>query len=295
MQSTKWPSVNVYIRQALGDLRIAAFLIFVAADKSPLMLLGVLLIFQLPSLAYSAMLLRTLRHTPVESVRYSRPTTWSISYRMLFYLPLALLLYLSIENTWTFEAIGYSPNSSWLASVVVGIVAAYFTRRLITVADGLLWRSDSASEDSTLTAFDASVVRQHLPRGRARWLSVLDTIVLGPIAEDVVYRGFFVYFGGNLFGEFPSIVFGLLLCVWMHLYQGPRRMIAVVVFFAVSVSLLYSPLGLLAVIAFHAASNAYAVAMLRPNGLRYLQHQRERRVEANRRRITPSGDALVTE
>jgi hypothetical protein len=64
-------------------------------------------------------------------------------------------------------------------------------------------------------------------------LSHFNTAFLGPAFEELVYRGFFVYFVGETVGSMAlGVLTGLLLCLWMHLHIGPRKLLSIILFFA---------------------------------------------------------------
>lgn len=109
---------------------------------------------------------------------------------------------------------------------------------------------------------DLAVLGSYLPRGRFwQGLKLFRLVLLGPVLEEIVFRGFFVYQLGILIGSVAvAVAIGLALCLCLHVYQGTHLLGRHVAFYVIVVALLYSPLGLTAAIGFHIGCN-YCYAM----------------------------------
>jgi hypothetical protein len=224
-----------------------------------------LLVCEGPTLQRSLSAYFMLRRPADHRLVAFRPHLGIVVYGYFKYVLLALALLVSYDSTWTLEDVGLTSPIHWTGAIAIGLVAGVGFNWAI----GHLWRRLANSESSSI--HNISLVRQHLPRGRtARMLSHLDTAVVGPIGEEIVHRGFFVYYVGETFGSpVAGMVAGLISCLWLHLHLGNRRLVGVVAFFFTCAALLYSPGGLLAAIVFHIFCNVFFIAQLKMAAARY--------------------------
>lgn len=285
MREKEWPRVNRWIRLFLAILIVVAFFVLVgrldniesnATARDRFVLLGVLFVFHLPALLRSTKLYCSLRHESVAKVRHHRPALSHICFGILSYLPLAFVLLISFGRLWTFEAIGFSSRMHWAWPIVAGVGWAIIFKVVLAYVYRFASRQTKDSPDS----FEASLIRRQLFRGHmARTLGYFNLVIISPTFEEFIYRGFFVYFVGHLFGTIiAGVLTGLLLCVWLHIYMGPSTILSVISFFVASIVLLYSPFGLLSVISFHAACNAHYMVDLQLQSVRYLNYVRSCRL-----------------
>lgn len=249
-----------------------------AGDR--VILLVTLFAFHLTALLRSAKIYRTLRRRRAENVFVCRPRTWHVCYWLLAYLPVGFVLLVSYGRLWTLLDIGATSSVHWALSILVGLLAGvafqtvtYFFRR----------RNDPVGIPKSHEVY---VLRCHLARGHAaRMLLNFNTALFGPAFEELVYRGFFVYFLGETVGSTAlGVLAGLLLCIWMHLHIGPRKLLSIVFFFAATTTLLYSPFGWLSGVSFHVACNAMYVTQLHSMANRYLRVLSEKRLLRTERR-----------
>jgi membrane protease YdiL (CAAX protease family) len=110
---------------------------------------------------------------------------------------------------------------------------------------------------------------QSVPRGRiAAWFEAVSSGVISPIKEEIVYRGFFVFFLSRSFDNLAlGIGVGLILFLLLHLYQGPWQWPSHLLFFAFVTVLTFSPLGLWSAIGLHIAWNTLCVLQQRRDAL----------------------------
>jgi hypothetical protein len=153
------------------------------------------------------------------------------------------------------EHVGWSASDTGVVSplvagiaVILGAAASLPYLRLLAA----LPRGSRGPQVASRRA-DLAVLGQNLPRGRFwRGLNLFKLVLLGPLLEEVVWRGFFVYRLGNLIGSVAAaIAIGLALCLCVHLYQGAHCIGRHIAFYTIVVTLLYSPLGLTAAVGFH--------------------------------------------
>ncbi len=241
------------------------------------LLLFVLVAFHLPTLLRSTVLYALLSRNMTR--RRNRLSSWHVVQRLLNYFPLLLVLIITYGRNWTFSSIGFDSSIHWGWSVSVGIGSAIAFERVVA----RVYRLRARSSNSWPSAFDIEIVRIHLSRGtKAQAFQFFETTVLSPVFEDLIYRGFFVYFWGNLLGSpLAGIVIGFIFCIWLHMYMGREKLLSVALFFAASVTLLHSPFGLTSTIAFHATCNARYMINLKSHALRYLTFVHNRRQTAN--------------
>jgi len=284
VREKEWPRVNCWIRLILAILMVVAvFVLFArlggiestATNDDLLVLLAVLVVFHLPALLRSTTLFFSFRRKSAEDIRHQRASLWHVSYNMLAHLPLAFVLLISFGRLWSFDSIGFSSRFHWVWGTAVGVGWAIVFMIILAYLYRFASRHTKDSPDSS----DAVLIRMNLPRGRtAQMLQFFETVFFCPTFEEFIYRGFFVYLVGNVVGSAVAGIFiGLLFCIWLNLYMGPSKLLSVVSFFVASIVLLYSPFGLLSVIAFHATCNTRYMIHLQLRSARYLAFVRDSR------------------
>ena len=113
------------------------------------------------------------------------------------------------------------------------------------------------SENFDEVAFLA--VRATWPRHPvAKGVNFVATCLFNPVIEEIMYRGILVSLFGTLIGSYlVSVTIGIFLCLGAHLYQGTRALPYHGLFYAFSVFLLFSPLGLVGAIGMHFAADFF--------------------------------------
>lgn len=113
------------------------------------------------------------------------------------------------------------------------------------------------------------------PRGRAQKRATFVALCLNPITEEFIYRGVLVWLLGNQIGSHPTaVVLGLLVSWAVHLYQGPRALLAHTLTYAITIILLYSPLGLIGAIGFHYGGDLVPLLTIRRQMNRWISRHR---------------------
>lgn len=207
------------------------------------------------------------RLTPAELVRFG--------FRQL--LLTAVLLVTFVNGTWTSQSVGIPRPVNWSETILAGelgfaaVIAANFV---------LLW----ATRTFQVTRMVA--MRGNLrvwPRGRLeKWLAVLFIMGFNPFVEELVMRGVLIHQWGQLLGSpVIPIAVGLVLNGALHWYQGARMQLWHGLFFAVAVTLLYSPWGLPAAMVAHVFGDVLPLLTLGRVVRRIRKaRQRERRAAA---------------
>lgn len=282
MRQRYCPLFPELLRQLLFLLMLLALivLLFRLIHHSPatqredqLILVMVLVVFHLPALIRSPFYyFAAKRHTP-DQIWYPRGSLYSEVYQLLTYAPLTLVLAVSYGRLWTFASIGFANQLPWTSSVYLGMLCF----AVFAFTSEQLRKRLSRNEEDSLSTNNAMYLRSSLPRGRlAQALSAFQTAVFGPVFEEIVCRGFFVYYLGQLIGSpWVGVGFGLVVCVWLHWYQGVGRILPVVAFYFCTVLLLYGLLlfgsGLLGAIVFHILCNTSVVLALRNHAKSYVE------------------------
>lgn len=219
--------------------------------RDQFLLLVVLLLCVLPDLLRSMKIYFSFRQKSSEEIRHQRPDRRHIPYLLLRYVMPTLVLYVSHDRLWYESSIGIASGLNHATPCFVGIFAAIVFFEILEFIDRQFTSHESP------TSHQASTIRLHLPRGRLALIHArLDLVLISPAFEEILYRGFFIFFTNELLGTFVlGILIGLVLCLSVHLYQGIPNLINVVLFFFVTVFLLYSSFGLLSSFSFHATCN----------------------------------------
>ncbi len=108
------------------------------------------------------------------------------------------------------------------------------------------------------------VLRCIWPRSERRRRKLLAVLLANPFTEELIYRGFLVFYLGHLFDSILlfSIV-GLVVCLTIHLYQGVKMLHFHALFCIASILMLLSPLGLVGCFGFHLAGDIIPFAGMR--------------------------------
>ncbi len=216
------------------------------------LLLGILFASITPTLWHS------LRQDVVRIRQFGRNprATWSQHlHSLLSHSFVACVLLASYGRVWNFDDIGFRTVSPWSWTILLGLLYYSFWNLAQTLIGKFCYPAGDSAEEVLRRVWIANF----LPRGRiAQVLQVFGSAVLGPIHEEIVYRGFLVYFLGNLTGH-PTlaILVGLVLCITVHLYQGFWAIPYHVLFYATVVTILYSPAGLLTAVVMHVANSLH--------------------------------------
>jgi membrane protease YdiL (CAAX protease family) len=171
-----------------------------------------------------------------------------------------IFLYRLLNNTDVdFSDIGIKYNYSFLSSFLIGILI-YFIFIAILKLTIRLPKFNSIKNTNNYLVF-----RQILPRNKsAKLYFIISVCILNPFIEEIIYRGILVYYIGNYFNIYwLSIIIGLVFCLGVHLYQGVYNMYFHLLFYFISVALLFSPLGLVASFGLHFAGDIFPTLNIR--------------------------------
>lgn len=147
---------------------------------------------------------------------------------------------------------GFKTNVSVSLSVVVGLLA-YIT--FILIYDRVIKK---------LGMYNSMVVSSYLthrkiiPRSKRGKKQLFVGLMLNPFSEEFIYRGFLIFYLGELIEFHPlMIAIGLIVCVLIHTYQDLKNIYFHAGFCAISIFLLYSEFGLIACVSFHVLGDLY--------------------------------------
>ncbi|WP_425617004.1 CPBP family intramembrane glutamic endopeptidase [Anatilimnocola sp. NA78] len=236
-----------YFRQRQGELEADSILI----DRW--LLLVFLLLRELPTWWYSVQMLLRRPDDKSPEFQVTRATWVAPVNHMLGHIFVLCVLVASFGRVWTFADVGFRTASPWSWTILVGLLCCHFMIKAQNVLAGFLYRQNAELEEQQRRMF----VTMQLARGRvAQVLDVINSGIVCPIHEELVYRGFLVYMLANL-TQLPwlAILFGLVICLIVHLYQGWWAIPTHILFYVGFVALLFSPAGLLAGISMHVANN----------------------------------------
>lgn len=151
------------------------------------------------------------------------------------------------EGWWSAGSVGLVPSA---VAIPIGMLAwAVITagRRLETRG-----RTGPPPDPATYVAG----LRQFWPRERVGKAFTVATFALNGVTEELVTRGIFVHHLGEATGSVAlAVAVGLAVNVALHAYQGRQHLPWHAGFYALTVALLYSPLGLLAAVALHVCAD----------------------------------------
>src|SRR5688572_14329269 len=185
----------------------------------------------------------------------------------------AVLAYSWRVGAWDAASVGVHRPDLWMESILAGELAFLGLMIGYTLLLRLAGR---------VPAMRLAAIRGNLrvwPRQRSlKILAAFFFVVFTPFTEELVMRGILIHQWGLLLGSpVLPIVVGLLLNSLLHWYQGWRMQFWHALFFAVAVSLLYSPWGLVAAITAHVFGDLAPVISLRRQLLRARAEQRTAR------------------
>ncbi|MEM7475810.1 MAG: CPBP family intramembrane glutamic endopeptidase [Planctomycetota bacterium] len=285
--STEWPSVGLGVYFVAYFYATICLLLVVYADsdygqwKRKITLLHALLALEFPSLLISLKVYWAMRGREKAGVPKRRPELSGVMFSLLSYIPRSCVLWFSFGLIWDWQSVGLASRLNASTVFVVGGMLGLLYRY------GWAWVAWKISDQET-PEFDThmyATYRMHLPRGKvAQWLLAVQTVVISPFFEELVYRGFLVFFLASLFPNAGShglgAVVGLTLCLLVHIYQGLASLKSHLLAFLIYLVLLYSPLGLLGVIAFHMSCNLFFQVNFYHWWRWHLPQMRSRRVRA---------------
>ncbi len=279
---TERPSMNRSSRRHILHLIVTAVALLAACQLAGLesasrtdsaILLVVLFALHVPELSRSVWLYLT----PADLARPRMLGRHCIFQEIIWStrsVPLLLLLACTHGTLWSFPEIGISPRIPPAVCVAIGLVVSVAFNaclsRPVNRSACTVQRPDLKRTIATL--------RMHLPRGTlAQLASGFKCVYSSPLFEELIYRGFFVFYLSHVTSSVLLAVFvGWMLCVVLHLYQGTRRILPVTIFYCVATGLLFSPAGLLSAIGFHSGCNLEYVLRLRDMAQRHLLRPRPR-------------------
>ncbi|MEN7343313.1 MAG: CPBP family glutamic-type intramembrane protease [Pseudomonadota bacterium] len=133
-----------------------------------------------------------------------------------------------------------------------------------------------ASDEMTAAAYIGA--RSIWPRDKDKVWRLRVALALNPFTEELLYRGFLVYFLGNLFDARLSFVaLGLIACLAAHAYQGTRILWFHAGFYCLNIVLLFSPFGIVAAFGAHLIGDFYPLTLIRRQRDTYRAMRRKRR------------------
>ena len=229
-----------WFTQRSGEISTEAILL----DRYLLLLS--LAVFQIPSITRSLQQQSLVRKGIAP---FFRSTSLQIVASAASHLPALPLLWLTYGRVWNWPDVGVAPADRFFWCLAAGAVALMIQ----------LWLDEFASRVVAPTFYylprkmRRRIFLRDQPRGSlARALRFVDNGFVQPLCEDLIHRGFLVFLLGETCGNRGlAIAAGCLLFVLVHLYQGWRTALLLQIFFWASIGLLYSPFGLVAVMALH--------------------------------------------
>jgi hypothetical protein len=195
--------------------------------------------------------------------------------RSLFIFQAILIVILSIEfarGAWKPGDVGYNNEFAGWVSISAGVVIYFIFLVLFEKTARMLGRLD-VIEDASFLALRAAWPRSI----REKRLAIVPVFFLNPLTEELIHRGVLIYALGIHIGNFAlPVIIGLILNLLMHLYQGPVALISHIFFFAIVISILFSPLGIVGAVGFHFAGDVVPIVTFRKQMLRWVhRHRRE--------------------
>ena len=263
------PQFSAALGQWLAASRYVAIVLAIISFNHSWLFLVSLLMSQANTLASSVKLYLGARQNHTRRNRYRRDSFSTLVEGLVRkYATPVILVGIGYGHGWTLESIGWQPEASLVQAMLAGGICAIGLR----CVQWILASRESDDGSVVIEHSDATIIRSHVPRGSvAQAMQAADTALASPILEDIIYRGFFVYAIGQVTQSYVIGIFiGYFLCCLLHLYQGPKHFFSVTLFFVASAALLYSPLGLASVFAFHCLSNLWFVIQLRPMTKSYM-------------------------
>ena len=155
-------------------------------------------------------------------------------------------------------AFGYVPGANMGLSVGVGVVSYAIFLWVYERAIRALGKYEQAAIAAYLTH---RIIWPRTRKGRRKLLWVL---LLNPFSEELLFRGFLVFYLANLTGFLEAfLLLGLGACLVVHCYQDLRLLPFHAGVYGVTVCLLFSPFGLVACFGFHLAGDLYPMTQLK--------------------------------
>ncbi|MBC8026631.1 MAG: CPBP family intramembrane metalloprotease [Steroidobacteraceae bacterium] len=201
------------------------------------------------------------RRNPAAATRFRRMNAarlWRFGAQILF---AAVLVAAWKMGAWSLASIGIHHPERWLDSILVGelgfvmmivghSLVLFATRNLPQV------RTAGARANARLWPRTAGL----------KVLTILFICAMNPFIEEIVMRGILIHQWGLALGSpVLPIAVGFVLNALLHLYQGWRLQLWHALFFAMAVTLLYSPYGLTAAIVAHIFGDSLPFLFLRRN------------------------------
>ena len=157
------------------------------------------------------------------------------------YVAWGLILWLTYGTGWTWEHVGVSPEVSPHRAVIAG-AAVYL---VVMVPCALVLRAAFGRER------EEDAVQRAMPAG-ATPFAVLVTCGINPVMEELIFRGIAVHLFDVTTGLTTlAVSMGCVACLCVHKYQGLAAVPFHAAFYACSLAVLYSPLGLLGCMGLH--------------------------------------------
>jgi membrane protease YdiL (CAAX protease family) len=155
---------------------------------------------------------------------------------------------------WNEESVGASIKVHWLLSFTVGFALYFAFLGINRIASGL------TGTRSELGLRALQVMGNLWPSRRSAKALALVALCLNPFTEEMIFRGIMVRQLHELSGSLVlAVAVGLVLCLLVHLYQGLQFLPFHAAFFAVAISILYSPLGMAGAVGLHLAGDLFPV------------------------------------
>lgn len=105
-------------------------------------------------------------------------------------------------------------------------------------------------DDQLVAAYLAH--RSIWPRTAQKRRKLVAALTLNPFTEELLYRGFLIYYLGNLLDSIVLFsALGIAVCLTIHVYQGVRMLPFHACFCIVSIVILFSPLGIVGCFGLH--------------------------------------------
>lgn len=102
------------------------------------------------------------------------------------------------------------------------------------------------------------------PRTPYKRRKLLTALIINPFTEELMYRGFLVYYLGNLLDSILLFcILGVAFCLTIHFYQGARMLAFHAGFCISSILILFSPLGIVGCFGLHVAADLYPLTEIR--------------------------------
>jgi membrane protease YdiL (CAAX protease family) len=150
------------------------------------------------------------------------------------------------EGSWTLVSVGLESGGAWLPASILGAML-YMPLAVLAV---VLYKSAGYGE--ALRLLTRQDTRRTWPSRRIQKVFFLIALLLNPFTEELVFRGVLVHQLGMVTGSVPLAAgLGLMLCLVGHLHQGILASPFHAAFFATTVLLLYTRLGLAGAIGLH--------------------------------------------